>query len=153
MREYKFRGKPTENNTSYFEDEDFVYGSLIISEDKYYILLDVLDNIKRDDYAVYMVEVRPETLGQYTGLKDKNEKEIYEGDILELNKDGRIFYGTPDGLLAKKYQLVGFKDGAFMTCRNKHLIDDYDTYLWIISKYSTVAGNIYDNSELLEGGE
>lgn len=153
MREYKFRGKPTENNTSYFEDEDFVYGSLIISEDKYYILLDVLDNIKRDDYAVYMVEVRPETLGQYTGLKDKNEKEIYEGDILELNKDGRIFYGTPDGLLAKKYQLVGFKDGAFMTCRNKHLIDDYDTYLWIISKYSTVAGNIYDNSELLEEGE
>lgn len=153
MREYKFRGKPTENNTSYFEDEDFVYGSLIISEDKYYILLDVLDNIKRDDYAVYMVEVRPETLGQYTGLKDKNEKEIYEGDILELNKDGRIFYGTSDGLLAKKYQLVGFKDGAFMTCRNKHLIDDYDTYLWIISKYSTVAGNIYDNPELLEEGE
>ena len=153
MREYKFRGKPTENNTSYFEDEDFVYGSLIISEDKYYILLDVLDNIKRDDYAVYMVEVRPETLGQYTGLKDKNEKEIYEGDILELNKDGRIFYGTSDGLLAKKYQLVGFKDGAFMTCRNKHLIDDYDTYLWIISKYSTVAGNIYDNPELLEEGD
>lgn len=153
MREIKFRGKPTENNTSYFEDEDFVYGSLIISEDKYYILLDVLDNIKRDDYAVYMVEVRPETLGQYTGLKDKNEKEIYEGDILELNKDGRIFYGTSDGLLAKKYQLVGFKDGAFMTCRNKHLIDDYDTYLWIISKYSTVAGNIYDNPELLEEGE
>ena len=153
MREIKFRGKPTENNTSYFEDEDFVYGSLIISEDKYYILLDVLDNIKRDDYAVYMVEVRPETLGQYTGLKDKNGKEIYEGDILELNKDGRIFYGTSDGLLAKKYQLVGFKDGAFMTCRNKHLIDDYDTYLWIISKYSTVAGNIYDNPELLEEGE
>ena len=41
-----------------------------------------------------------------------------------------------------------------MTCRNKHLIDDYDTYLWIISKYSTIiAGNKWDNPELLEEGE
>ena len=153
MREYKFRGKPTKNNASYFEEKEFVYGSLVISNDKYYILLEVLDNIKRDDYEVYIIEVIPETVGQYTGLKDKNRKEIYNGDILELNKDGRIFYGTSDGLLAKKYQLVGFKNGAFMTCRNKYLIDDYDTYLWIIYKYSTVVGNIYDNKNLLEKGE
>lgn len=65
-----------------------MYGSLVINEDKYYILLDVLDNIKRDDYAVYMIEVRAETVGQYTGLKDKiiDELIIYI-DNLDIDED------------------------------------------------------------------
>lgn len=142
MREYKFRVWDTENKemlkVQELDFEDTFYGGRL--------------SIRTDQYNDYF-DIEDMILMQYTGLKDKNGKEIYEGDILELNKDGRIFYGTSDGLLAKKYQLVGFKDGAFMTCRNKHLIDDYDTYLWIISKYSTVAGNIYDNPELLEEGE
>ena len=151
MREYKFRGKN--------KDIGWVYGQLAydINGNTYIIQEVELDSSYGLEetilFATMWYRVDKETLGQYTGLKDKNEKEIYEGDILELNKDGRIFYGTSVGLLAKKYQLVGFKDGAFMTCRNKHLIDDYDTYLWIISKYSTVAGNIYDNPELLEEGD
>ena len=145
MRDIKFRGKSLRAG----KWSKWIYGSLDCTKYTY----KECRMVAYDDPIQYWHTVDKETIGQYTGLKDKNEKEIYEGDILELNKDGRIFYGTSDGLLAKKYQLVGFKDGAFMTCRNKHLIDDYDTYLWIISKYSTVAGNIYDNPELLEEGE
>lgn len=138
QRKIKFRGKD-------IATEKWVYGYLYRFKGVYTIC----ENIRYAEEVPILLD----TVGQYTGLKDKNGKEIYEGDILELNKDGRIFYGTSDGLLAKKYQLAGFKDGAFMTCRNKYLIDDYDTYLWIISKYSTVAGNIYDNKNLLEKGE
>ena len=146
MREYKFRGKPTENNTSYFEDEDFVYGSLIISEDKYYILLDVLDNIKRDDYAVYMVEVRPETLGQYTGLKDKNGNEIYEGDIIFIKGEtklldikGKVEYSNTFA------QFIITNTGSVVN--ETEPLGDYE------EENIEVIGNIYDNPELLEKGE
>ena len=146
MREIKFRGKPTENNTSYIEEE-FVYGSLVIDSSKYYIVLSVNDNIKRDDYEVCMIEVIPETLGQYTGLKDKNGKEIYEGDI--------IF----DSFYEKKAKVV-FLEGAFWL----DYIDDFKEYETIHKRYQLIAnydnksvleviGNIYDNPELLEEGE
>lgn len=81
-----------------------------------------------------------------TGLLDANSVEIYEHDILELNEDDFIFRD-----FSRRYCLVGFRDGAFMTGRSH---DPYylNTYLWLISKESQIVGNLYQTPGLLVQG-
>ena len=139
MRETEFRGKPTENNTTYFNNEDFAYGSLLIDKDRFYICLDVNEHIKRDDYEVCMIEIIPETIGQYTGLKDKNGKKIFEGDIV---KDQYCIYEVVydgNGYYAKVVELL-------QECgTQKGILYNFSDY-----KDLEVIGNIYENPDLLE---
>ena len=136
-RDIEFRG---------MHSNKWLYGYLVksVDDNKYYI------TVSTDQFY----QVKKETIGQYTGLKDKNGKKIFEGDIIRLDDDYRKSISSCDAKteeeLVRKDCLVGFKDGSFMFCRNRHVIDDFDSYLWISNKYCEVIGNIYENKELLE---
>lgn len=91
------------------------------------------------------VDVEPDTVGQFTGLKDKNGKEIYEGDIIGCHNPNikhLIFYNE--------------EQGRFMAALGGDIENDYfgicglDCSRWNATK--EVIGNIHDNPELLEGG-
>ncbi len=126
-RTIKFRGKN-------IYSEDWLYGSLVKIEKDRYAVIPPLNNIEIGK-SIGMYEVYPETVGQFTGLLDKNGKEIYEGDILFMGNDG----------YENIYNKVGIKDGCF------GYIGEYSGELLPFCNYNVteeVVGNIYDNPYL-----
>lgn len=137
MREIKFRGKSAlsieEMESKGIEHENrWIYGSLI-ENGKYPVIVSGFLEVN-DDYLVHEMfcSVEKESIGQYTGLKDKNGTDIYEGDIVR--------HATDEGV----YKVV-FEDGGFYV---KNLFEyDFQT----IDEYPLeVIGNTYKNPELLE---
>lgn len=118
-REIKFRGKRIDNDT-------FIFGFLLtfLDETTYILVLDKLD----DTFDKY--EVHPDSVGQFTGLKDKNDVERYETDIIKRNT-GYVF------IEAKKVFLLGETNGAKAFGYDYHSEDE-------------IIGNVFDNPELLK---
>lgn len=144
MREILFRGKPKSNNEYYcfsqiWKDNcksGFVYGLLIISKNKCFICVSAVGkklNCCINNSTVSIIEVLPETVGQYTGLTDKNGKKIFEGDIVK-NEYGYI------GLIVMKAcsYYIEWQSGNF------------SNDLYVFADTLEVIGNIHDNPELLK---
>lgn len=151
-RTIKFRGKRIDNG-------EWVYGSLVVEENKYYIALSINDNIKRDDYDVYMLEVIPETIGQFTGLYDNTKKEIYENDIVtgieypfidegKQNYIGIVMFYDDVAQFGYEYKCIRKDKRGISNGINNEFEANED----LICETLEVIGNITDNPELL-GGE
>lgn len=134
MREILFRGK--RNGYAEQRDRDWLEGSLMIGDNGECEICYGTPRV-RITYSVI-----PETVGQFTGLTDKNGKKIFEGDILQ--------WVSPDGESGKVY--VNFTRGVFglqsVECPSAapDLFADFEPDVLPLE----VIGNIYDNPELLE---
>lgn len=146
MREFVFRGKP-KIEAEYkvlrelYEDDcknGFVYGSLIVDCNKCYICTEIIQ-VRSGiwNYITTAIEVIPETVGECTTLTDKNDRMIFEGDIVTMPK-----YGG-----GRHRSVVYFKNGKFAVDGSNYSFKD------ICPKNMEVIGNIHDNPELLEKNE
>lgn len=137
MRDIKFRVWDKETKHMHICGED-VHDTITFENETnkayYYNLQNGCGSLREDSDYILM---------QYTGLKDKNGKEIYEGDIIKICAEG--LGGEAIGkIVYDEYDL------AFVL-RNE--VEELSECLWYAEQQLEVIGNIYDNPELLREGE
>lgn len=126
-REIEFRGKR-------FDNGQWAYGNLIIDDSGNSEIIDYENNRE------IRYDVRGETIGQFTGKYDKNQRKVYEDDIvLQQGYNGR-----------KEKMVVRFENGAFIV--GYHSGSSTRKKPMLISDKCEVIGNIHDNPELLQEG-
>ena len=182
MREILFRGKAINRNKGYhrtnYKNGDWVHGLLIRLYDEFFENLPA-EMINTD--GVSGIEIDYKTVGQYTGLTDKNGTKIFEGDIVKCKHDwhnqGRTLDTDEVAFLEQKIR------GAYGKYIDKtlgeifrwryHYFRNYAveyyvlnggwrvrngscfhslTQTYITNRDLEVIGNIHDNPELLKGG-
>lgn len=127
MREILFRGKDADTGF-------WCFGDLSFNKEKNTF-------IRMWTHNGYVIrEVVPETVGQFTGFYDKNGFRIFDGDILRSRYDE----DDPDDV---SYELVQWEGNGWYS--GKVNIED-DLRQDMLTEYSELAGNIWDNPELLE---
>ena len=128
MREILFRGKRTING-------DWVYGDFVRGNERK-SLRDSIFVYDSETQSFNDYEINPSTLGQYTGLTDKNGKKVFEGDIIRKTNKGRhpeIFIAN---IRTRFYTNEEVYYGPF-----DHFAESCEY---------EIIGNIHDNPELLE---
>ena len=137
MREILFRGKRLDNGGW---ARGFLVGDNSIRWRDGYFWCEQTDGSWQQNVIISFV-VDPETVGQFTGLIDKNGKPIFEGDIVKLR------------LLAAKMEWKGvceYRNGAFGLAW-QYAGERYCTFAGTCNAEYEVLGNIHDNKELMEG--
>ena len=154
MREILFRGKRTDSG-------EWVYGypvgwqneggDISIVDSRFGACIDESGNLMMLE-APFVAKVDPATVGQYTGLTDKNGTKIFEGDITEC-VSWNIFFSDKCGKPMEPFRrkmVVVFRNGAFRMKENfpEPLTPNY----WDLIYDGDIAiiGNIHDNPELLK---
>lgn len=147
-REILFRGRRLDNG-------EWVEGSYM--EHYYSSRFGCVSAIFTNDDVLcktYRIPVDPSTVGQYTGLTDKNGKKIFEGDIIKTHYANAkkcdfveqvVFDG---GRFCGLYQRGGAKQWAPLPSGTPHIAQDKSVYM----DWCEVIGSVHDNPELI-GGE
>ena len=133
MREILFRGKRIDNG-------EWVQGFYIHHRNVAHYIIDIqhggYEDIDGGFFVPRWYAVNPNTIGQYTGLTDKNGKRIFEGDIVDILTEN------------EEIGIVAYDDGGFLVNADGF---DVDFHSNINGTDLEVIGNIHDNPELLKG--
>ena len=133
MREILFRGKRVDTG-------EWVYGYLCVHNGKHCIFYETPDEMCQTGNRLWYEEVIPETVGQYTGLKDKDGRKIFEGDVVHYELAHMSESGYPYKDAKYNHPKVGpvvFTDQCFLPLA------------YCVKDRILISGNIHDNPELL----
>lgn len=145
MREIIFRGKNiyTENEENYGK---WVYGGLSQVTGKNCLSRTWITPLDKNGYNDESVAVDENTVGQFTGLCDRNKKKIFEGDIVKYEDDSS--YPSYD-VFVNVGEVVYEGNAFWVSERNRVGMEDLVDFSNNTIECE-VIGNIYDNPELLE---
>lgn len=160
-REILFRGK-REDNGEWLESKSIInYNSSLFS----YKEAVMFGDKPMSDGTIRFVRVNPETVGQYTGLTDKNGKKIFEGDILKCHNNPKdlvkVVFGEfgvvdtdtecpVDTVIGWHYEVIPTDELSTVEpfCLSMPLTNSYIKYC-----HMEVIGNVHDNPDLIKQEE